>query len=54
MSQQALNSLTLYKGNNPATIKQLLKIQKSSVVEELKQHFNVNDIDTLAVKLSIG
>ena len=54
MTKQAQNSLNLYRGQNPATIKQALRIQMSSVVEELKEYFNAKDIDELAVKLSIG
>lgn len=54
MTKQAQNSLALYKGQNPSTIKQALRIQRSSVVEELKEHFNAKDLDELAVKLSIG
>ena len=54
MSQQAKNSLTLYKGGNPATIKQLLRMQSSSVVNELKAHFGAKDLDELAVRLSMG
>lgn len=29
-------------------------MQKPSVVKELKEHFGVSDLDSLAVKLSIG
>lgn len=54
MTQQAKNSLNLYKGGNPETIKQLLRIQKSSVVNELKEHFNARDLNELAIKLSLG
>lgn len=54
MSEQAKNSLELYRGGNPSTIVQLLKRQSASVVNELKSHFGVNDIEDLAVKLSIG
>lgn len=54
MTKQAENSLNLYKGQNPTTIKQLLKMQKSSVISELKEHFGVSDLDSLAVRLSIG
>lgn len=39
-------------GGNPATIEQLLRFQKSSVVNELKKHFAVTNISELAVKLS--
>lgn len=54
MTQQAKNSLNLYRGGNPETIKQLLKIQKSSVVNELKEHFKARDLNELAIKLSLG
>ena len=54
MTKQAQNSIDLYAGNNPATIKQALKMQKKSIVEELKAHFGVSDIDSLATRLSIG
>lgn len=54
MTKQAQNSLNLYRGQNPATIKQALRMQKSSIVEELKAHFGVSDIDSLATRLSIG
>ena len=54
MTPQAMNSLSLYKGGNPATIEQLLKMQKTSVVDELKEHFNVSDNHELAIKLSLG
>lgn len=53
MTPQATNSLSLYKGGNPATIEQLLKFQKESVVNELKEHFKAKDLKELAVKLSI-
>ena len=54
MSEQAQKSLELYRGGNPETIRQLLKMQSSSVVDELKAHFDTNDLDELAVRLSIG
>lgn len=47
MTQQAQNSLRLYRGGNPATIEQLLNFQSSSVVDELMAHF----AQTLAVNL---
>lgn len=53
MTPQAQNSLNLYRGGNPATIEQLLKMQKSSVVEELKEYFKATDLKELAIKLSI-
>ena len=49
-----MNSLSLYKGGNPTTIEQLLKIQKTSVVDELKEYFNISDNHELAIKLSLG
>lgn len=54
MTKQAQNSINLYKGNPVSTIKQALSMQKASIVEELKQHFGVADIDSLVVRLSIG
>lgn len=54
MTPQAKNSLSLYKGGNPATIEQLLRMQKSSVVNELKDHFKASTLKELAVKLSIS
>lgn len=54
MTQQAINSLALYKDNNPSTIEKALQSQKKSVVDELKEHFGVNSNQELAVKLSIG
>ena len=52
MTQQALNSINLYKGNDPRKIEMLLNWQKSSVVNELKQHFGASSISELATKLS--
>lgn len=54
MTPQAKNSLSLYRGNSPETIKQALRIQRSSVVEELKQYFGTTSIDELALRLSLG
>lgn len=54
LSKQAQNSLSLYYGGNPRSIEQLLKIQKSSVVNELMDHFRASSISELAFKLSIG
>ena len=52
MTTQAENSIKLYKGGNPATIEQLLRFQKPSIVNELKAHFEVPSISELALKLS--
>lgn len=54
MTKQAENSIQLYKGNNPATIEQLLKMQNTSVVNELKEYFDAKDLKELAIKLSIS
>lgn len=54
MTQQALNSINLYRGGNPSTIEQLLRMQRSSVVNELKEHFGASSLSELAIKLSIG
>lgn len=54
MTQQAKNSIELYRGNDPEKIKMLLRIQDSSVVNELKEHFNADNIDDLAIKLSMA
>lgn len=54
MTAQAENSLGLYKGNDPDTIIQLLRMQSSNVVNELKNHFGVTDLDELALRLSLG
>ena len=54
MTPQAKNCLELYRGGNPTTIKQLLMLQKTSVVNELKAHFMVSSLDELAVRLSKG
>lgn len=54
MTKQAQNSLSLYKGQNPSTIKQALSFQKSNVVNELKEYFNAKDLNELSIKLSIG
>jgi hypothetical protein len=53
MTPQAENSLKLYKGGNPVTIETLLRMQKASVVNELKEHFNVSNNHDLAIKLSM-
>lgn len=52
MSQQAINSIGLYRGGNPSTIEQLLRWQHSSVVNELMEHFGASSVSDLAHKLS--
>ena len=54
MTQQAINSINLYRGGNPATIEQLLRMQGTGVVNELMEHFGASSIRELATKLSIG
>lgn len=54
MTKQAQNTINLFKGNPVSTIKMALKMQSSSIVSELKDHFNTQDIDELALKLSLG
>ena len=54
MTQQAINSIGLYRGNNPATIEIALRMQRSSVVKELMEHFGATSTRELAIKLSIG
>lgn len=52
MTSQAQNSIALYRGNNPSTIKQLLQMQNKSVVNELMEHFNVTNTSDLAFALA--
>jgi hypothetical protein len=52
MTSQAINSIELYRGNDPMKIQMLLKIQRSSVVNELMEHFGASSISDLAFKLS--
>lgn len=54
MTSQAKNCLSLYRGGNPTTIKQLLMHQKLSVVNELKNYFGEQNLDKLAIRLSLG
>lgn len=54
LSSQAENSLQLYRGGSPETIKKMLSIQKKSVVDELKALCKTNDTNELAVRLSAG
>ena len=54
MTTQAQNSINLYKGNPVSMIKQALKMQRASIIDELKDHFGVSTIDDLAVRLSMN
>lgn len=53
LSIQAENSISLYRGQSPATIKQALNFQKQSVVNELMEHFECSDKAELSLKLSM-
>jgi hypothetical protein len=54
MTQQAINSINLYKGNDPMKIQMLLRIQSTSVVNELMEHFGASSISDLAMKLAFA
>jgi len=54
MTSQALNSIELYRGNDPRTIERALSIQRKSVVDELMKHYNASNLSELAVRLSIS
>ena len=54
MSQQAINSINLYRGNDAATIEMALRMQRTSVVNELMEHFRVGTISALAACLAWG
>ena len=54
MTQQAINSLELYRGGNPDTIRKLLMTQRDSVVKELKDHFGAKDIVELSIRLALA
>ena len=53
MTQQAKNSLDLYRGQDPEKIEQLLRMQ-GRVKDELMQHFGCSDIHELAIRCSLG
>lgn len=53
MTSQAQNSIGLYAGQPVSSIKQGLKMQRQSVVKELMEHFGVETVEDLAVRLSM-
>lgn len=53
LSQQAKNSLELYKNENPSKIIQLLSIQ-GRVKDELMEYFGTKDIGECALRCSMG
>ena len=52
MSEQARNSILLFKGQDARTIRQLLNHQLCRVVNELMAYYKATDLDDLALKLS--
>lgn len=54
MTQQTKNSLGLYRGGNPDTIYQLMRVQPSKVRDELMEICHTNDLKECALRLSIG
>ena len=52
MSEQAKNSIKLYKGQDARRIRQLLNFQLCRVVNELMNYYKASDLDDLALKLS--
>lgn len=53
MTTQVQNFINLCKGNPVSTIKQALKLQKKSSVDEMMQHYGVSSVDDLAVRISM-
>lgn len=53
MTTQVQNFINLCKGNPVSTIKQALKFQKKSSVDEMMQHYGVSSVDDLAVRISM-
>ena len=54
LSQTTKNSMNdLYRGANPATIKMALRM-KPDELKELQDFFGTSDIDTIALRLSLG
>lgn len=54
MTPQATNCLELFRGANPSTIKRALSMQKTSIVNELKDYVGTSSIDELCLHLSLG
>jgi hypothetical protein len=54
LKQTTKNSMNdLYRGANPASIKMALRM-KPSELKELQEFFGTSDIDTIALRLSLG
>lgn len=53
LSQKAKNNIEMLRGNNPSKITSWLKMLPSSIVNELKQYYNADDINELSVKISM-
>lgn len=54
MTIQAQNTQNLCRGASIASIKQAIRMQKPSIIEELKTHYGVKTNDELAIRLSAG
>lgn len=54
MTTQIQNFINLCNGNPVSTVKQALKLQKKSNVDELMKHYNVSSVDDLALRISNG
>lgn len=53
MTTQVQNFINLCKGSPVSSIKQALKLQKKSNVDELMKHYGVSSVDDLAVRISM-
>lgn len=54
MTTQLQNFINLCRDNSVSTVKQALKLQKKSNVDEMMQHYNVSSVDDLALRISNG
>lgn len=54
MTIQAQNTQNLCRGASVASIMQALRMQKQSIVDELRNHYGVKTNEELATRLSLG
>lgn len=54
MTIQAQNTQNMCRGASIPSIKNALRMQNSSIVDELKSHYGAKSIDDLALMLSKG
>lgn len=54
MTIQAQNTQNICRGASIASIKQALRMQKPSIVDELMSHYSAKSVDDLALTLSKG